>query len=270
MPRLLVRFVYARALSFFKPIATLSMLLLTVGIVHAQYFTLPSTFFYSLNSTRQVFDISPDGKLGVALRDNALLTSFDPILGTALDTKGFGFGPLGVQLVPTTNGLRVVVLTSQGGPRAIWLFDLSPAGQLTQLATTQLTTSGADEGSNLVLSGSGQLGFAVVNSNNGSTGFDLVSFSLVDGSIVKRFAVGGDGDMAMTEAGGKRLLTFFKNISTVQVVDATDALNPINLGDVPLPRNTESSAALGNIVISGDGHYAFVADQFADFAVIDL
>ncbi|HEV7683076.1 MAG TPA: Calx-beta domain-containing protein, partial [Pyrinomonadaceae bacterium] len=154
--------------------------------------------------------------------------------------------------------------------RAIWLFDLSPTGQLTQLATTQMTSSGADEGSNLVLSGSGQLGFVLVNSNNGSTGFDLVSFSLVDGSIVKRFAVGGDGDMAMTEAGGKRLLTFFKNISTVQVVDATDVLNPVNLGDVALPRNTEFSATLGNIVISGDGHYAFVADQFADFAVIDL
>ena len=82
-----------------------------------------------------------------------------------------------------------------------------------------------------MLSGSGQVGFALVNSNNGSTGFDLVTFSLVDGAIVKRFAVGGDGPMTMIEAGGKRLLTFFKNITTVEVVNATDVLNQLTPGD---------------------------------------
>jgi hypothetical protein len=126
-------------MKFLKPFAVLSMLLLTVGIVQAQYFTLPGTFFYAINSTRQVFDLSPDGKLGVTVRDNGVLTSFDPIVGTSFDSKTSGFGPLGVRVVQTANGLRVVVLTSEGGPRAIYLFDLSPTGQLTQLATTQLT-----------------------------------------------------------------------------------------------------------------------------------
>ena len=264
-------------MKYLKPLAALSMLLLTVAIVQAQFFTLPGAFFFSLNSTRQVFDISPDGKLAVALRNDpnlshpALLSSFDPILGTTFDSKTFGFGPLGVQLAQTAVGLRVVVLTSQGGPRQIFLFDLSSTGQLTQLGSTQLTTSNADAGSNIVLSGSAQVGFALVNSNNGSTGVDLVTFSLIDGAIVSRLAVGGDGTLAMTEAGGKRLLTFFKGTNQLEVVDATDVLNPVKLADVPFPANNEFSGdGTGRIAISGDGRFAFVADEFADFAVIDL
>jgi hypothetical protein len=154
-----------------------SILLFASSIARAQFFTLPGDFSYSLNSIRQVFDVSPDGKLAVALSNDpasvhrALLTTFDPVLATQFDSKTFGFGPLGVQLAETANGLRVVVLTSEGGPRRIYLFDLSPAGKLTQLASTQLTTSGTDFGSNIVLSASSQAGFVIVASpsdpNNG-------------------------------------------------------------------------------------------------------
>ena len=88
--------------------------------VSGQYFTLPGTFFYAgVRQSNQVFDVSPDGKIAIALRNDpvathpAFLTTFDPILGTEKDNKTFGFGPLEVRLAQVGNALRAVVLTSE-------------------------------------------------------------------------------------------------------------------------------------------------------------
>src|SRR5262249_52482707 len=148
------------------------------------------TFFYAgVRPSNQVFDISSDGKIAVALRNDpvdvhpAFLTTFHPILGTVMDNKTFGFGPLEVRLAQVGNNLRAVVLTSQGGPRRIYLFDVSSNGQLTQLAATDLTTSNTDGGSNMVLSGGAGIGFVMVFTPSGG---DLISFSLNDGAIIHR------------------------------------------------------------------------------------
>ncbi len=265
-------------MKFLRLFTVVCAALLISNAAQAQFFILPGTFSYSLNSIKQVFDITPDGKLCVTLRADpvapqaALLTTFDPIFGTQFDSKTFGFGPLGVRLVQTPNGLRVVVLTSQGGARQIWIFDLNAAGKLTQLASTQLTTSNTDAGSNIVLSGAAQAGFVIVASGSNPGASDLVSFSLLDGSILNRIAVSSAGDaLAISEPPGKRTLAFLKDLHTLELFDAANASQPIKLGDVALPPNSEFSGSFSaGIAFSGDGRFAFVGVQFDDFAVVDI
>lgn len=248
--------------------------IVSASAVRAQYFTLSGWHAYSLNSINQVFDLSPDGKIGVSLRNDpvsthpAILTTFDPILGTPMDSKTFGFGPLGVTVAQVGSSLRAVVLTSEGGPRRIYLFDISSTGQLTQLASTQLTTSSGDGGSNLVLSGTAQAGFVMVFANSGA---ELVSFSLVDGGILTRLALTGiTSTLEMKETSNSRRLVFRQG----NVVKVVNALNPnqlIESGSVQLVPNGEFSAIpFDGIAFSNDGRYVFFGNQFFNFAAIDL
>jgi hypothetical protein len=144
--------------------------------INAQYFKLSGSFTYGNIPARpgnQVFDISPDGKMGIALRNDfsnphlPVITTFHPLFGDQFDTKSFGFGPLEVRLAKVGNNLRAVVMTSQGGPRRIYLFDVSATGQLTEIGFTDLTDSNADAGSTMVLSGAAGLGWTVVHTNSG-------------------------------------------------------------------------------------------------------
>ncbi|MDT5159033.1 MAG: hypothetical protein QOH51_3390 [Acidobacteriota bacterium] len=65
----------------------LSLLFLISNVCKAQFLTLLGSFSYSLNSINQVFDISPDGKIAVAMRNDpstvqpAFLTTFNPLTG---------------------------------------------------------------------------------------------------------------------------------------------------------------------------------------------
>src|SRR5687768_11588988 len=216
---------------------------------NAQYFPLPGTFFYAgVRASNQVFDVSLDGKIAIALRNDlvdahaAVLTTFDPILGTQFDSKIFGFGPLEVRLAQVGANLRAVVLTSEGGPRRIYLFDITPDGRLTQIASTQLTTSNTDGGSNLVLSGSGAVGFTIV----AGTTDELVTFSLNDGVILKRTTVSSlPNTLALYEATGKRLLAFGDG-NRLKVMNALDPAQLSEIASVPLVGN-------GNFFGSGDG-----------------
>src|SRR4051812_43185794 len=161
------------------------------GFCQTQFFSLPGDFIFNSNATNQVMDVDPSGTIGIALRSDPtnahlpLLSTFNPATGQVLDSKTFGFGPLHVKLAQLPEGLRAVVLTSQGGPRNLFLFGISPTGVLTQIAQTQLTTSINDGGSNPVVSPSARTGFALVFSPTAGPfpKKDLVSFSLVDGSI---------------------------------------------------------------------------------------
>ena len=243
--------------------------------VKAQYFEQSGALLYALNRpNRQVFDISPDGKIAFALKNDptnvqpAMLTTFDPILGTQFDSKVFGFGPLHVRVAKVGNNLRAVVQTSQGGPRKIFLFDVSPTGQLTEITSTQLTSSGADAGSNLVLSGNGAVGFVVVASDPVS---DLISFSLNTGEIIKRFPVAGNPDtIALYENQNTRLLVC-RIGNDLKAFNMLDPSQPVETASVPLVRNAEFSGSPDDgIAFSGDGRYVFFANQFFDFAAIDL
>ena len=94
---------------------------------------------------------------------SARLTTFDPILGTVFDNETFGpGGPLDVRLAQVGSNLRAVVLTRETGPRKIYLFDISPTGQISLITSTQLNTSIGSGGSNIVLSAQAAAGFAVV------------------------------------------------------------------------------------------------------------
>src|SRR5215510_12400597 len=86
-------------------------------ICDAHFFSQPGYFLYAENAVHKVFDITGDGTMAVALKNDsanvhsAVLTSFDPTSGVVFDSKTFGFGPLEVGLAETPNGRRVVVLT---------------------------------------------------------------------------------------------------------------------------------------------------------------
>ena len=244
------------------------MCIASASAVRAQYFTLPGSHSYSLNSVNQVFDLSPDGKIGVSLRNDAGLTTFDPILGTPMDNKTFGFGPLEVAVAKVGNSLRAVVLTSEGGPRRIYLFDISATGQLTQLASTQLATSINDGNSNLILSGTAQAGFVIVFSDSGA---DLVSFSLVNGGVLNRLALSGiTSTLEMKETANSRRLVFRVG-NAFKVVNALNPNQLIDSGSVQLVPNGEfSGVPYDGIAFSNDGRYVFFGNQFFNFAAIDL
>jgi hypothetical protein len=243
--------------------------------VSAQYFPLPGAFLYALNHPKaQVFDVSPDGKIGIALRNDpnliqpAYLTTFDPILGTQFDNKSFGFGPLAVRIAQVGNTLRAVVLTSEGGPRRIYLFDVSNTGQLTQITSTQLTTSGADGGSNLVLSSNSAVGFVTVYA---STDAEIISFSLNDGAIIKHTTVPSSPPeiLALNEGPNRRLLAFRQG-NTVKVLNVLDPSQPVEVSSTTVTRNNEFSAINDDsFAFSADGRYLFFANQFYNFAAID-
>ena len=242
---------------------------------NGQYFEQSGALLYALNRpNRQVFDISPDGKIGVALKNDAtavhpaMLTTFDPTLGTQFDTKTFGFGPLNVRLAKVGTDLRAVVQTSEGGPRKIFLFNVSSTGQLTEIASTQLTSSGADGGSNLVLSSNSAVGFVIVFKDVGA---ELISFSLNNGAIINRFPVSSPPDtIALYENPNARLLAF-RLANQLKVLNVLDPSQPVEVASVPLVSNNEFSGfADEGIAFSGDGRYVFLANQFFNFAAIDL
>jgi hypothetical protein len=246
------------------PVSFCFIFLLAV-VCRAQFFTLPGSFSYSLNSINQVFDVSPDGRLAVALRNHpttvhpAFLTTFDPVTGAQFDSKTFGFGPLGVQLAEVEGGLRAVVLTSEGGPRRIYLFDVSADGKLTQLATTQLTTSNGDAGSNIVLSGKAKAGFALVADGS------LVAFSLVDGSILSKIPVSNTGALEVSEASDRVILAY--GLANAVFVDVTNPAQMNPLGSVPLPGGGPPAPGM---TFSPDGRYLFVGNNSTTLSAIDV
>ncbi len=246
-------------------------------IGNGQYFQLPGTFLYSLNTRHnQVFDISPDGKIAVALTNDpvsfqpAFLTTFDPILSTEFDHKSFGFGPIDVRMAQVGNKLRAVVLTTEGGPCKIYLFDVGPAGQLTQLAATQLTTSGTSGQSNVILSGNGGVGFVAVHSGDNIFG-ELISFSLTDGTIIKRFSLPEVPETLALNEGPNRRVVAFRIGLNLKVMNVLDATQPVETVSVPLVPNGEVSGILGEaMTFSSDGRFVFFASQFFTFAAINL
>ncbi len=243
----------------------------------AQYFKFSGSGSFSYagsNPGNRVFDITPDGKMGVVMRDEpgsqaAVITTFHPLFGDQFDTKTFGFGPLEVRLAQVGNNVRVVALTSQGGPRRIYLFDVSPTGQLTEIGFTDLTTSNAAAGTNMVLSGEAGLGWVGVIGSGLSQ--DLVCFDLATGAIVKRsFLAGFPVSLVLNEGPGRRVIAY-RGESNLKIVNVLDAANPTETASVSLVRNAETSANnIDEIVFSNDGRYAFVANQFHNFAAVDL
>lgn len=215
----------------------LAISFLAVINVSAQFFTQSGNFLYALNSSHQVFALAPDNKIAVSFENDRGLTTFDPITGTEFDHKSFGFGPLEVGIAQTSAGLRVAVLTSQGGPRQIWVFALSQTGQLTQIGSTQLTTSNSDFGSNLVLSTNADVGFVLVADG-------LVTFSLLDGAVLNKFNSPAAGSLALSEANGKRVLAIHGGAS-MTLVNLINPIQPVVLGSVSFPANGETSGSSG-------------------------
>ncbi len=133
---------------------------------------------------------------------------------------------------------------------------MNQSGVLTFRAQTQLTDSGADSGSNLVLSASGQVGFARVIFQGNSS--QIVSFSLNDGSILNRINTFESADIKLYEDSTWRLIAASSiDFNTLgRRVVFFDAANPSqlqNLGQVNLP----GTAITFQVEFTADGNYLF-------------
>jgi hypothetical protein len=119
----------------------------------------------------------------------------------------------------------------------------------------------------MALSGSAGVGFTIID----STTKELVTFSLTDGSIIKRTTVAAlPTTLALYEAPGKRLLAF-RSGDQLKVFDVLDPALPQETASVPLVTNNEFSALPDDsIAFSKDGQFVFFASQFFNFAAIDL
>ena len=258
---------------FFVVLVTLAFSL----TANAQFFKFSGSFSYSgipFRAESRNFDISADGKMGIVLRNgrtnpfDAVISTFHPVFGDQLDTKTFGFGPLNIRMAQVGSSYRAVVLTTQGGPRRIYLFDISPTGQLTEIAFTDLTTANSDSGSSMVLSGAAGLGWISVA---GNSAHELVCFSLTTGAIVKRSPlVGNPVTLTLNEGPGRRVIAY-RGLDNLKILNVLDHANPVETASVPLVRNAEFSASnYEEIAFSNDGRYAFFVNQFYNFAAIDL
>ena len=260
-----------RAISpFFATVVVTFIFCITAS---GQFHPLPGTFFeHDFFPQHKVFDISANGQIAITVRINAtggsLLTTFDPILGTVFDNETFvSGGPREVRFAQVGSNLRAVVLAGTAA-RTIYLFDISSTGQISPITSTQLSTSNGVGGSNIVLSGQGAAGFAVVI---GGIERELVSFSLNDGSVLKRTHVTGLAEtLTLYEGNGKRLLAFRSGLH-LKVLNVLDAANPVETASVPMTTNGEFSGFfIDGIIFSGDGRYVFFTSQFFQFQAIDL
>jgi hypothetical protein len=243
----------------------------------ADFFTLPGNFLYALNSMNDVMDVTADGTIGVVLTFvsspdvGGQLTSFDPVTGQVFDSQFVSFGPAGVRIANTPDGPRVVVLTTEGGPNTVTIYDLSSSGALSQRARTRLTDSIIDFRSNLIVS-SASVGFILVCISDQD--FQILSFSLDDGSILGRLAVRSPlPSLGVKEVEGSHTLVYvtFSQQSAVVAIDGSDPTQMQELGTVQLTRNQQFSASTYvDFAFSSDGRYVFVANQFFDFAAVDL
>jgi hypothetical protein len=255
----------------------LILLLSPLGFAQAVFYNLPGVFLYPLNSINQVADSNPTGTVAVALTNDptqahlALVTSFDPISGTELDSEIAGFGPSHIKAAGTAGGTRVAVLTNEGGPNAVSIYDLSSAGVLTLLGKESLTDSITDYSSNLALSGLARAGFVLVARSDNQLGNDLVAFSLDDAAELGRLAVGFSlSSLAINEVAGRRTLVFTRSIPDTSLVkvDATDPSHLVETGSVLLT-NAGASTNPG-IALSSDGRFAFLANGINGFFVVNL
>jgi hypothetical protein len=243
----------------------IAFLSLCEGTSAQSTFSFQGNYLYIENRPHtDVFDITPNGKIAVTLTyvsDSQLggqITSFDPISGVKFDTKFVGFGPSSMKLVSIEGAIRIAVITTQGGPRAVTIYDMNSSGLLTQRAKMQLTSSGNDIGSNLVLSATARVGFTRVAANTGNS-TQIVSFSLDDGSILNRITTFSSSILNMYEDASRRIIVSGSNHQLV-FIDAKNPSQMVIAGQVTLPGNGPIGSYNMATAFSADGQYLFAAD----------
>ncbi len=237
----------------------IALFLLSPTITAQPKFTFQGDYNYVLNKPLNgVFALTPDGSKGVTLTSNTgvgRITSFDPVTGVMFDSKMAGFTPVEIKIASLNGALKVVVLSAEGGPRAVTIFDMNQNGILTQIARTQLTNSGSDTNSNLILSARGRAGFARVT-QGGSKAYQIVSFSLDDGSILNRLNIGGSALLELYEDAGHTLIASGNGYRVV-LINADNPSQLVSAGQVNLP-DPQGTTDM-NLKFSADGHYLFAA-----------
>lgn len=245
-----------------------------LGTLGQPSFQFPGTYNYLLNKPpNDALLFTPDRNIGITYThvsssvNGGQLTTFDVATGTTLDSEFAGFGPLDFELVQLSDGFRVVALTSRGGPRTVTIYDLSATGILTFRAERQLTTSGSDEGSNLILSSRARAGFIRVAGIQSLS--EVVSFSLDTGEILNRASLPRSDYLNVHDSPARALLVTGRNQSLL-FYDVTNPSQFTPLGEAVLP-----STGIGNgtqdiyTVFSGDGSIVFAGGESARLTAVD-
>ena len=253
----------------------LCLLLALTPSSSAEFFDLPGAYFYrGIN----VFDVDSDGSIAVNLTNgddnahDAVVRTFNPRTGEQLSRKIAGFGPAEVRLTKTVRGMRVVALTTEGGPSSVTIFKVRDSGKLVQIAKTRLTDSNTDERTNIVFGPDGLIGFIIVPTL-GTSDHQMVAFNVETGAIVSRTIVPrSNGLIGITSLQDRSLLLYsrFFPESVLAVIDVTNASEPRETGTVQLPRGASQSTFSDITSFAFLGDLVFVANSFFDFAIVDL
>jgi len=236
-------------------------------------FPFPGDYNYLLNKPpNDPLLFTPDRNLAITYThvisplNGGQVTSFDVATGATLDSEFAGFGPLDCELVQLSDGIRVVALTSRGGPRTVTIYDLSPSGVLTFRAERQLTTSGSDSNSNLILSSKARAGFIRVAGIQFLS--EVVSFSLDTGEILNRANLPVSDYLNVYDSANRALLVTGRD-QTLQFYDVTNPSQLVSLGNVTTPGTGVGSGQDIYSVFSGDGNIVFAGGQSARLTAID-
>lgn len=239
-----------------------------------QSYPFPGDYNYLLNKPpNDPLLFTPDRRIGLTYTsvisplNGGYVTSFDLATGATLDSEYAGFGALDFEVVQLTDGMRVVALTSRGGPRTVTIYDLSPTGTLTFRAERQLTTSGSDEGSNLVLSGKARAGFVRVAGIQSLS--EVVAFSLDTGEILNRAALPRSDYLNVYDSASRALLVTGRNV-TLRFYDVTNPAQFTSLGDAVIPPIGAGSEFQDiYTVFSQDGSVVFAGGQATKLSAVD-
>lgn len=228
---------------------------------------------YSIGTTRDVFAITPDGTKLIAFTSeyptqNGLVEVYDVLTRNRIDVKSAGFGPSDFGIAKVDGNLRVVALTTRGGPWAIVIFDLSNEGRLTQRAELLFPPIIYNQASNLVLSTYRKAGF--VRKQISSTQTELISFSLDSGAIIGRLTIPISETLSIYDGNDRCLIASgFDNV--LKIIDATNPSKMTLVGSAVLP-----IIAVGNgfssikSVFSEDGSVLFAGGEFARTAAVNV
>lgn len=252
------------------------LVLLFAGNEYSQKaFTFPGDYNYLLNKPpNDALLVTPDNRQGVTLtsaaspQNGGYLFTFDLLSGSQLDSKYVGFGALDFNLIQLSDGIKVVALTSRGGPRTIQIYDMDGLGNLTFRAEKQLTPSGADSGSGVLLSSRARAGFVrVVNAQNQP---EIVSFSLDTGSILQHYSFNFVAVWNFLETPDRSIIVAGLN-QLLQFIDVSNPSQLTLIGQVSLPGSGSTGVDSNgiNAVFSGDGNIVFAGGDFARLTAVD-
>jgi WD40 repeat protein len=202
--------------------------------------------------------LSSDGRLAICTSaDGNRVSAVDVATGALVATMATGKRPIASALWEGPEGRFALVLG--GESRTVSSLKLAPSGF--QPSGTFSGPEGAVTFSlyqNVVVSDDGEVAFLASRSTS-----ELLAVDLDSAALVGRVAVGGGPSqvaVARDRQGRLRVAVLSADDATLAIVDATDPTNMAVAGTAPINGPYPSLLEYTNVVFSGDGSTAFVAN----------